>query len=173
MDRQAMSICYFHDLPVYRLSDDSYDKEADRTVDGLLASLRSASVPYPPSVLEKMARQMRDDHLEKYGPWLFNEIVSFVRLHFLGSQVRGEYFGQKRKRHGLTRNKVFHYQTCKLAPEVDIPFESNNGQILAKILEYIDDCRAELPTRFFDDAWLREVGPFVNWRGLRNAKDPW
>jgi hypothetical protein len=164
-----MSILYFHNLPVYRLSDDQYDEEADRTVENALALLRSVPVPYPSDVLERLSKDIHNDHFEKYGPWLFNEIIGFVRLHFLGSQVRGEYFGQRRKRHNLTRNKVLLYHTHKLAPEIEVPFESVNSQILSKILEYVEQCREEMPNRFFDDTWLREVGPFVDWRSLRGS----
>ena len=29
------------------------------------------------------------------GAWKYNEIIGYIRLHFLGNQIRGEYWGVK------------------------------------------------------------------------------
>jgi hypothetical protein len=88
-----------------------------------------------------------------------------VRLHFLGSQVRGEYFSVKRDRVVQTHTKVLVYRTHKLAPEHRVPHDATIEQILQVILDYVDACRKENPRRYFDDAWLRTVGSIVD----RNA----
>ena len=43
------------------------------------------------------------------GPWIFNEIVGYIRLHFMGNQVRGEYFAVQRKRIVRTRRKQLEF----------------------------------------------------------------
>lgn len=110
---------------------------------------------------------MSEHYYQRYGPWCFNETVGFIRMHFLGSQVRGEYFGQTTKGDYLTRSNVFVYKTHKLAPEQSIPIRATNQQVLETILDHVDSCRQELPRRFLDDRWLREVGPFIDWNAFR------
>jgi hypothetical protein len=64
------------------------------------ASSKILSMSFFPGSSRKLLESQRDrkirflDHLEmRYGgPWNFNEIIGFIRLHFLGSQIRGEYF---------------------------------------------------------------------------------
>jgi hypothetical protein len=109
-----------------------------------------------------------DQHqYEKYGPWQFNEVVGYIRLHLLGSQIRGEYFSAEKKRSYLGRKKVFTYRTHKLAPEVDIEGPGTNAQILAAIREYVADCKKELRRgRVIDATLLEAIGPHVDWRTL-------
>jgi hypothetical protein len=106
------------------------------------------------------------DHLSQVygGSWRYNEIIGYIRLHFLGSQIRGEYFGVRSKRIVRTRKKVLEYKTWKLAVEMDIPGDSTNEQILKLIREYIDDCRKELKGRHIDSELIEIIGPYVDWR---------
>lgn len=109
---------------------------------------------------------LKQHYYERFGPWEFNEIVGYVRLHFLGSQVRGEYYAVRRKRLVRTRTKTMVYQTHKLAPEREIRRGATNEEILQVILEYVEACRREEPRRVFDDEWLRTIGPMVDWNGV-------
>lgn len=131
---------------------------------------------FPPSSPYTLARRRRDqadpnanaafrDHLERVygGCWEFNEIIGYIRLHFLGTQVRGEYFSVSRKRIVRTRTKTLEYQTWKLAPEVDIEPPYGNAEILAAVREYVDDCRHEVPQRFVDATLFEALAPYINW----------
>jgi hypothetical protein len=91
-------------------------------------------------------------------------------LHFLGSQIRGEYFAVNKKRLVRSRTKTLIWRTHKLAPEINIYPGMSNIEILALINQYVDDCRKELPRRFLDDTWLRQVGPHVDWNALMRSK---
>jgi hypothetical protein len=118
-----------------------------------------------------ISRHQRDsisqNHYEKYGPWLFNEIVGFIRLHVLGSQFRGEYFSAEKRRNPISRSKVFTYRTHKLAPEVSIPYEASNAEILSIPISYVDNCQKELRKgRYIDSSILRTIGVHRDWRGL-------
>src|SRR4029077_5456422 len=97
-----MSPHYFYDIPVYRLPAKQYYAEMDQHIDTVL---------FPPNdpysgALREMERKnpnenvaLRDHFYRSYGgPWQFNETIGFIRLHFLGSQIRGAYFAVKRKR---------------------------------------------------------------------------
>lgn len=162
-----MGVKYFFDVPVYRLERDKYYHERDAYIDGVLFPKDSQYAE------ELRARDKADpqlntvmrDHLERSygGCWEFNEIIGYIRLHFLGSQVRGEYFGVSRKRIVRTRTKTVEYQTWKLAPEVDIPQPLTQDGILNAIREYINDCRKELPSRYVDASMFEAIAGSVDW----------
>jgi hypothetical protein len=109
----------FFDISVYRLKEDRYNAEMDAYIERVM---------YPPGdpwseqtrALHKRQPHLRvtfEDHLWRSygGMWRYNEIVGYIRLHFLGSQIRGEYTSAIKKRAVRTRTKTFMYRTHKLA----------------------------------------------------------
>lgn len=160
---------YFHDLPVYRVAPKKYQSDLTRAINAFVDDAHKGLASRLESI--KRARDAIGQHwYEKYGPWQFNEIIGYVRLHFLGSQIRGEYFAVDKKRLVRTRTKTLIWRTHKLAPEIDIYPGTSNAEILARIEEYVEDCRKELPGRFIDDRWVRQVGPYVDWNSLMRSK---
>jgi hypothetical protein len=111
------------------------------------------------------------DYLENKfgGAWNFNEIIGFIRLHFLGSQMRGEYWQVKAKRICKTRNKIFQYRTHKLAAEMWIPVKATNSQIFSLVIKYLEYCANELKGRYIDTVLLQKMGPHIDWRNLLNS----
>ncbi|APX14877.1 hypothetical protein BWR17_02780 [Phaeobacter inhibens] len=153
---------YFFDLPVYRIGKEQYYQWKDRKIEEHLSSWKELGMEVPEHV-----RLQADEHLyKKYGPWDFNEIIGYIRLHFLGSQVRGEYFSAEKKRNSAGRTKVFTYQTHKLAAEVNLWFGTppTNAQIWEGIQSYIDRCQKELVRgRVIDASKLLALGPHIDW----------
>lgn len=143
---------YFYDLPVYRLPRAEYYAARDAFVAERNPRRNDALL----------------DHLQQLygGCWEFNEIVGYIRLHFLGTQVRGEYHATAKQRVVRTRTKTFEYQTHKLAPEVSIASPFHTKQILEAIREYIDKCKREIPRRFVDTEKFEAIAPFVDWEAL-------
>lgn len=161
---------YFFDIPVYRLSEDQYYRELSRHVENALfpasdptsAAMRERDIAHPQENISMRAHLAR-----KYGGcWLYNEIIGYIRLFFLGSQVRGEYFCISQKRLARTRHKVFEQKSLKLVPERDIPDITSNSTIFNAVLQYLADCRTELRRRHVDSSLLEEVGPYIDWRSL-------
>lgn len=165
-----MSDRYFYDLPVYRVSSDAYYKARDEYIENVL---------FPPGTINLETLRARDkadpnansamrSHLEhSYGGcWELNEVIGQIRLHFLGSQVRGEYFAVSKSRIARTRTKTFEYKTWKLAPEVEIDPPYGQAEILAAVRTYIDDCRRELPRRFIDTTMFETLAPHIDWPQL-------
>jgi hypothetical protein len=113
---------YFYDLPVYRLPSSQY-------YDGM-----NKYVTDHPEMMGEFYRREPDLKItedirlrKKYGGrWDYNEIIGFIRLHFLGTQIRGEYCAVNAKRITRTRNKVFEYKTHKLAPEINLHWEPDS-----------------------------------------------
>jgi hypothetical protein len=100
------------------------------------------------------------------GAWEYNEIIGYIKLHFFGTQIRGEYWGVNAKKIVRTRKKFFEYKTWKLASEIDLHREPDSSSIFSKILEYLDRCQKELKGRYIDTVNLKTIGSYVNWKSL-------
>jgi hypothetical protein len=169
-----MTVRYFLDLPVYRITEDRYYSDRAAFVDRILfppdasySEQRRADEKKNPGSLAGI----RDDFERAYGGcWRYNEIIGYIRLHFLGSQVRGEYYGVNRRRIVRTRTRQLEYRTWKLAPEVDVPRDATDSDIFAAVREYVEDCRTEVKGRFIDDSQLTTLGPYINWRELYQSE---
>ncbi|MHB8890270.1 MAG: hypothetical protein ACYC46_15775 [Acidobacteriaceae bacterium] len=175
MGVKAVTLRFFYDIPVYRLPEERYYRERDDHIDSIVFPKNS---PFSDSMRAKEAADPNHyaairDHLQRSygGCWIFNEIIGYIRLHFLGSQIRGEYFGVKKKRIVRTRTKTIEYLSWKLAPEINIPHPYTNKGIYGAILEYLAACRKELPGRYVDTERFEVIGKHVDWRGLLESND--
>jgi hypothetical protein len=156
---------YFCDLMVYRLPREQYYSERERYVEKIMFPTEAHRQFYHGERSRGVA--FKDHLVESYGGcWEYNETIGVIRLHFLGSQIRGEYFGVRARRIVRTRYKVFKYKTHKLAPEINIPGEATNAYIAGLVRQYVDDCRRELDNRYIDTEVLDRIAPHVDWRGL-------
>lgn len=165
-----MSIKYFYDLPVYRLPEERYYRARDAHIDRILFPSN-----YPSSktlrLIEKDQPNINSGmrgHLEtSYGGcWKFNEIVGYIRLHFLGTQVRGEFYGLNRKRLVRTRTRTLELRSWTLADEVEILDPITSDSILTAVKQYITNCRRKLPKRFIDVASFEALSNHVDWHAL-------
>ncbi|MGZ8137171.1 MAG: hypothetical protein ACXW1W_10540 [Methylococcaceae bacterium] len=166
---------YFFNIPVYRLTKERYYEEQNAYVNKIM-------FPGPPQYdedrrifNEKYPEQKRnfEQHIKNNygGAWDYNEIIGWIELHFLGSQIRGEFWRVKAKRIVRSRNKVFEYDTWKLAPEIDIPEDANNTEILHLINEYLSDCKKELKGRYIDTSRFDVIGTYIDWRSFVNRDE--
>ena len=161
-------ICvYFFDIPVYRITEKRYYDERQKDVIITISGVEASQADMSESHLYVYNNQKSFLEQRYGGSWEFNEIVGFIKLHFLGGQIRGEYFTTKPNRKVRTRKKLFIYSTHKLAPEVNIPRASTNAEIFQKILHYIERCKDELPSsRYIDDKHIECIGPYIDWKEL-------
>lgn len=158
---------YFHDLPVYRLAPDAYYAEANAMADKIMEPVLSL-----PDITKDIIAERRRyvDTMMQFPPWEYNEIVGYIRLHFVGTQVRGEYCGRKKKRIVRTHTQVLHLISIKLANEVTIANPLGGQSIFESVQVYVDRCRSRLPRRYLDDSWLKQVGPYIDWPALLSAR---
>jgi hypothetical protein len=152
---------YFFDLPVYRLPESDYVEDQDRYVEEQIdragGTTRDADIQ----------RGIREHARKSYGgPWRYNEVIGYIRLHFLGSQIRGDYFVVQAKRIVKTRRKIFWKVSHKCASEIEIPRDATSDAIFGVIHSYVDRCRQELGGRCIDDSDLTTLGKYIDWRGL-------
>jgi hypothetical protein len=150
---------FLFDVPVYRLAEDEYYKQREAYVLEHLATAGARS---------SEAQSAFRSHLEESygGPWDYNEIVGYIQLHFLGSQIRGEYFSVDAKRIVKTRCKTFVFRAHKLAPEIQIPRDATSNEICQLVNQYLDKCAEELPRRYIDSSLLDSMAPYVDWRRM-------
>ncbi len=165
-----MAHFYFFDLPVYRLNEDDYHKQREAYIEEKIfhpettsnKTLRSHYQQRPESLLS-----FRNYLEKKYGGcWRFNEIIGYIRLHFLGSQVRGVYFSSSHQRITRTRKKTIEFKTLKLAPEVEISQPYGSDEVLLAIKIYIEDCKKAVPNRIIDTSLFDVISKHVDWSAL-------
>ena len=153
-------ILTFFDIPVYRLSCAKYEAE------------REASIPKEVDDMEEAPeawKRLRAHYREKYGgSWQFNEIIGFIRLHVLGTQIRGEWWRVTSKRVTRTRTKHFEFRDWKITDEEDIPQRSTNAEIYALIIKYLKRAQNEKHIKRFhlDTSIFERIGPHVDWNAL-------
>lgn len=156
---------FFYDVPVYRLPEDNYYKDRDAYVEASMFPNPGLREFYASNQDQAVHMQ---DHLQRRfgGCWQFNEIIGYIRLHFLGTQIRGEYFASNAKKIVRTRNKQFECKTWKLAPETEIPISASNPEIWRLIQDYLGACQRLLPNRTVDTSVIDTIGLHVDWRKL-------
>ena len=159
------------DIPVYRLSSDEYYKQRSVYVDSMAKKYGSNLTSSDPVIAARLARtdeEFRRHLCKTYGgEWRYNEVIGYVRLHLLGSQVRGAYWRVDAKRIVRTRKKIIEEPwDWKLAPETELPTKGSNNEIYLAILEHVEDCSKELKKRYLDTEQLTTIGPYVDWRAL-------
>jgi hypothetical protein len=152
---------YFFDLPVYRLPESDYQEDLERFVQEQLdragGTSRDADIQF----------EIREHARKSFGgPWRYNEVIGYIRLHFFGSQVRGDYFAMQAKRTVKTRRKIYWKVSHKCAPEIAIPRDATTDAIFGVVHSYVDRCRQELRGRFIDDSDLLTLGKYIDWKGL-------
>ena len=161
---------YILDIPVYRLPEERYNRERDRYIQNLICPKGSSfnDAIRAEETVDANHNIALYDHLQcAYGGcWRFNEIIGYIRLYFLSSQVRGEYYGVLKKRVVRTRTKTLEFQAWKLAPEIDVPRPLTSDGIFATVREYLKSCHQELPGRYIDTESLERVGKYIDWYSL-------
>jgi len=162
---------YFLELPVYRLPEDEYYEKRSTDIDAAMKKFVSPITPSSPSIAKRLAG--REDKIREHrrntsgGAWRYNEIIGYVRLHLLGTQIRGEYWRDIAKAIMNTgKKRILGLRAYKLAPETELPTAGSNNEIYFAILEHVDDCRKELKKRYLDAEQLTTIGPYVDWRAL-------
>lgn len=167
---------YILDLPVYRLPEDQYYTERDAYVDKKMALISPSSTQNHLSTSDRLSDieiRARNIFLDQYGGiWRYNEIIGYLRLYFLGYQVRAEYWRVAAKRIVRTRKKLFEFYDWKVATETELPADGTSSAIYDAIMEHIKDCAAALRDRYIDMTPLITLGRHVDWYALLHSNSP-
>jgi hypothetical protein len=89
---------HFFEIPICRCSRDEHHAAIERKRD-MFATLPLASAPND---------RLRDIFTERYfTEWDYNEVVGWIRVFWLGPQLRAEYHLAKGTRHRLAQHRKF------------------------------------------------------------------
>lgn len=159
---------YFFIIPVYRLSEEKYYSNLKNSFETWISKTWNEDfiLNYP-----EIVQNSKNNHRSSYGGgWEFNEIVGYVKLHFLGTQIRGEYWATIPKRKVRTRRKQFEYKTHKLAAEIEIRDFTQEG-IIKAVDKYIGRCKKEVKNRHLDLREFDKLKAHINWSSLYKANN--
>jgi hypothetical protein len=169
----------FYDVPVYRLSADEYAKQREQfIIDQMRQYLADKRMLHPGVLPEDDALAVHHssavsfhDHLwRKYGGmWDHNEVIGYLRLHFLGSEIRAGYACVDKQRIVRSRTKQFEYQAWRLVVPTHVPRSASSQDIWAAVQEHVALCRKHLKRRYVDSSLLETIGPYVDWKALYEA----
>lgn len=159
---------YFMVIPVYRLSEDKYYFQMNDDFERRVSQSWDDSFRQENPGLED---NWKRHHRSAYGgDWEFNEIIGYIKLFFMGTEVRGEYWSTKPRRKVRTRKKEFEFKAHKLAAESEIWEKSNEG-IRSAIEEYLARCQRELGNRHVDLREFESLKDYVDWVSVHKAKN--
>lgn len=161
---------YFYDIPVYRLEKEKYYKELEEYKEVPLFGLNENEIKLKKEFYQKYPDRkiLFEEHLNNVfgGTWEYNEIIGYIKLYFVGNQIRGEYFQIDKKRIRKTRTKHFKWETDKLVPEISFYKNQTNEEIFMNICKYLNDCKKELKNRYLDLDNFLKIGKYIDWKSL-------
>lgn len=167
-------INYFYDLPIYRVSSEKFDRDWGEYLQTSLYSAPSGiSKEYIDDFYKREPGQksFRTQHAWKKfgGPWRYNEIIGYIRLYFLGDQIRGEYWLVRTKKVVKTRKKIIDFRDYKIVPEKTIPSNATNYKIYELVIAYIKEAKKSLKKWYVDFEDFEKIGRFIDWKSLMHA----
>ena len=159
---------YLFDIPIYwceeAVFNARYEKKLKTYEEREKKDLRAKGLEYEPS--EDDRRLSHSILWEKsMGPWRFNQIVGWVRVHRFGNQLRGEYWSIKAKRFGwqLRKNRFVHQGK---AFEIWPDDKETSEQIFNRMRQRLQTFAKELTGRVIDLESFENSGRFVDWLRL-------
>ena len=156
------------DVPVYRLTKEEYETQQDAYIDQNI----SDGNYYVQKMYRRepdVKRQTENYLWESYGGgWLFNEVIGFIRLFFLSTQIRGEYWPVTVKRIKRGRRKVFRPCGYEVTHGEKIPQGSSSQEIFNLILKFLArvNREKELKNCHIYTSLLKNIGMHMDWNAL-------
>jgi len=159
---------YFFVVPVYRLQEEKYYSEMNSDFE------KQISEAWDDSFRQNnpdLVRGWQQHHRSSYGgDWEFNEIIGYIKLYFMGTQVRGEYWSTIPRSKIRTRRKLFEYKTHKLYVECEVRETTNEG-VLSAVHEYLIGCKKQLRNRYVDLREFDALKIHLDWKSLFETKN--
>ena len=159
---------YFMVIPVYRIPEDNYFSKMGEDFEKIISNSWDESFRQSnPDLVDNWKRSHRSSY---GGDWEFNEIIGHIKLFFMGSQVRGEYWSTKPQRKVRTRKKEFEFKAHKLVAESEIWNKTNEG-ILSAVEEYLSRCEKKLKNRHIDLREFESLKDHIDWLSVHKTEN--
>ena len=153
---------HFFEVPIYRCSPEQHLLETECLKARLLEPIQYQKTSNPENF--HFFEQLFDSRT-RYT-WDFNEIVGYIRLYPLGTQIRGELWFMKAKR--LRRGMKKKLRWIEKAFELNCSPSESNADIGSRVLARVNALENEAPCqgRYIDTLSLSNVASFLDWGGL-------
>jgi hypothetical protein len=163
---------YIFDIPVYRLPKDKYYKDRDEATTRHLRKV-FPGVEFPPEKYPGHCQTLEQEFHKAFGgPWDFNQVVGWLKLYAEGSAIGAHlWWVAEAKRLQSRMRKTFYLTTSSNKLATWFQPEDKSDTIFAETLTQIEALAKERPLkrRYVDLDAFRNVGRFIDWRGLMDA----
>lgn len=162
---------YFFEIPIYRVSEVKYNEQMEDfirkrvpTYEGfeqeLQYRLKNPGEIHPDSLLVGLLCR------EFGGPWLYNEIVGYLRLYLYHSQIRVEHWQHDVKRIVKSRKKLYCRKSPKIIEEINIKDRSSKSEVKEAIEAAISACEFKFKGFYLDLNYFNMMKDHVDWAGV-------
>lgn len=159
-----MAEMYLIDIPIYRTPRKAFEREINNRYHARIQEIRAINRAEPSDDI-KMNIQERITK-EYGGPWRFNQIIGWLRIYALGTQLRGESWLTTAKR--ITRNPS-HKQIAwnGNAFEFTTSMNDTSAQIRNELMEEVKSFASSLKShRYLDLPQFEMLSLHINWKKI-------
>ncbi len=159
---------YFFEIPIYRISQGDFDKKYSRDLKKRLEIFSK----FKYDGIEDTVLHATQHFWETYGgPWHYNQVIGWVRLYILGTQIRGELYWMAGKRFSRkTRNQI---RLLGKAFEAHVFPNYSSEQILTRVEQELRRLQKEYHRkgRTMDLECFQVLAASIDWRKLVDTKN--
>lgn len=153
---------YYFEIPIYRCDLGTHTKEMKAKEKEFTIEEYKDSAP--------ISYQNMIDHFHRdiWYPWKYNEVIGWICLYIMGTQIRGDYYFTSAKRIGKgIRKKRFNYYGKAFEHSLTRNLSSNEiYQEIINELEHLNKNNKSFKNRHIDLKSFKIIGEFVDWKLL-------
>ncbi len=161
---------YIFDIPIYRCSIEKHTQELN---DAKTKKLQNLIDIHGHEVKKSKSYEWvgNDFDRKEWYPWRYNEVIGWIRLYTIGSQVRGElwFTNAKRIRRDLKRKKIYY-----IGKVFERFFHKGHSsiEIFQIIYEELLSQKKVSPIkgRYLDMKMFCRTGKLIDWKQLFTSK---
>ncbi|MEI6711876.1 MAG: hypothetical protein WCK88_07015 [bacterium] len=154
----------FFSIPIYRCSEKQYLKELEEERERLRKFFKSS---LPETLKNTYDVGPLVERSLNWKCWKYNEIIGFIELYILGSQIRGSLFfiESKRIRKDIKKKKIV-YLGKVFESSIHNLYSIDIFKLLMEELNRVQISNSKLKNRYVDVSGIMKIGPHVDWKEL-------
>jgi len=150
---------YFFEIPIYRCDQSTHTNEMKNSEEKLVDEFHHFNSK---SHEDRMRNYF---HNSKWYPWRYNEVIGWLCLYIMGTQLRGEIWFESSKRinKGIRKKK---FKWVGKAFEHNIRNRSESDEIFTEFVEVLEQLKSKdnfFRKRHLDLSVFKVNGRFINW----------
>ena len=162
---------YFFEIPVYRCSSEDHEHEQLGKRSLVIQNTRSLNIDAPNQITANTEHRMLV-HYDKnqWESWNYNEIVGWIKLHTLGSQIRGELWLIRQRITKVLKRKTFRFsgKLFEFTPHLYLDAAEYPERLPEHLVERIELglSRLKPSTLVPDFTCFRGASHYLNWQEM-------